>query len=57
MSAVRKILGTYILRDKKVGRLYLNHKWYIEDVFHMFNMLTARAISIPLGANFKDIEI
>lgn len=49
----KKIIGMEILMDRKAGRLYLTQKKYIEKVLHMFNMLSAKAISTPLVAHIK----
>ena len=42
------MLGMEILRDKKVSKLYLRQKGYIEKVFHRFNMQNAKPVSTLL---------
>ena len=53
LGATKKILGMKILRDKKAGKLYLSQKWYIEKVFHRFNMQNAKPVSTPLTTRFE----
>ena len=38
VGATKKILRMEILRDRKVGKLYLSQKRYIEKVLYEFNM-------------------
>ena len=38
VGATKKILRMEILRDRKVGKLYLSQKRYIEKVLYKFNM-------------------
>ena len=53
LGATKKILGMEILRDRKVGKLYLSQKGYIEKILHRFNMQNVKPISTPLVAHFK----
>ena len=38
LGSAKKILGMEILRDGKVGKLYLSQKGYIEKFLYRFNM-------------------
>ncbi|KAG8477010.1 hypothetical protein CXB51_030151 [Gossypium anomalum] len=49
----KKILGMEILRDRKVSKLYLSQKGYIEKVLCRFNMQSAKPVSTPLAAHFR----
>lgn len=53
LGTVRKILSMEILRDMKAGILYLSKKKYIENVFHRFSILNAKAINTHLTVHFK----
>ncbi|KAG8475483.1 hypothetical protein CXB51_032327 [Gossypium anomalum] len=50
---IKKILGMEILRDRKVSKLYLSQKGYIEKVLCRFNMQSAKPVSTPLAAHFR----
>ena len=52
LGATKKILGMEIMRNRKAGKLNLSQKWYIEKVFHRFNMQNAKPVSTPLVARF-----
>ncbi|KAG8500185.1 hypothetical protein CXB51_004397 [Gossypium anomalum] len=49
----KKILGMEILKDRKVSKLYLSQKGYIEKVLCRFNMQSAKPVSTPLAAHFR----
>ena len=53
VGATKKILRMEILRDRKVGKLYLSQKRYIGKVLYKFNMQNVKPISTPLAAHFK----
>ena len=53
LGATKKILGMEILRDRKVGKLYLSRKGYIEKILHRFNMQNVKPVSTSLVAHFK----
>ena len=53
LGSTKKILGMEILRDRKIGKLYLSQKRYIEKVLYRFNMQNAKPISILLAAHFR----
>ena len=52
LGTTKKILGMEIMRNRKAGKLNLSQKWYIEKVFHRFNMQNAKPVSTPLVARF-----
>ncbi|KAG8477230.1 hypothetical protein CXB51_031112 [Gossypium anomalum] len=53
LGPAKKILGMEILRDRKVSKLYLSQKGYIEKVLCRFSMQSAKPISTPLAAHFR----
>jgi hypothetical protein len=53
LGAVKKILGIEIHMDRKVGKLYLPQKKYIEKVLERFGMHNSKPMSTPLGAHFR----
>ena len=53
LRVATKILGMEILRDGQAVMLYLSQKWYIEKVFHRFNMQNAKLVNTPLAAHFR----
>lgn len=53
MGVTKKILGIEIYKDKKMGRLYLSQKKYIERVLHRFGKEKSKPMGIPLAAHFK----
>ncbi|KAG8503021.1 hypothetical protein CXB51_000861 [Gossypium anomalum] len=53
LGPAKKILGMEILRDRKVSKLYLSQKGYIEKVLCKFNMQSAKPVSTPLAAHFR----
>ncbi|KAG8496044.1 hypothetical protein CXB51_009475 [Gossypium anomalum] len=53
LGPAKKILGIEILRDRKVSKLYLSQKGYIEKVLCRFNMQSAKPVSTPLAAHFR----
>ncbi|KAG8489147.1 hypothetical protein CXB51_017180 [Gossypium anomalum] len=53
LGPAKKILGMEILRDRKVSKLYLSQKGYIEKVLCRFNMQSAKPVSTPLAAHFR----
>ncbi|KAL6321549.1 hypothetical protein AAG906_021744 [Vitis piasezkii] len=53
LGAMKKILGMEIHRDRKVWKLYLSWKKYIEKVLERFGMQGSKLVSTPLAAHFK----
>ncbi|KAG8503271.1 hypothetical protein CXB51_001260 [Gossypium anomalum] len=53
LGPAKKILGMEILRDRKISKLYLSQKGYIEKVLCRFNMQSAKPVSTPLAAHFR----
>ncbi|KAG8502523.1 hypothetical protein CXB51_001167 [Gossypium anomalum] len=53
LGPAKKILAMEILRDRKVSKLYLSKKGYIEKVLCRFNMQSAKPVSTPLTAHFR----
>ncbi|KAG8471931.1 hypothetical protein CXB51_036977 [Gossypium anomalum] len=53
LGPAKKILGVEILRDRKISKLYLSQKGYIEKVLCRFNMQSAKPVSTPLAAHFR----
>ncbi|KAG8489157.1 hypothetical protein CXB51_017144 [Gossypium anomalum] len=53
LGPAKKILGMEILRDRKINKLYLSQKGYIEKVLCRFNMQSAKPVSTPLAAHFR----
>ncbi|KAG8485910.1 hypothetical protein CXB51_020233 [Gossypium anomalum] len=53
LGPAKKILGMEILRDRKISKLYLSQKGYIEKVLCRFNMQSAKPVSTPLAAYFR----
>ncbi|KAG8483625.1 hypothetical protein CXB51_023496 [Gossypium anomalum] len=53
LGPAKKILGMEILRDRKVSKLYLSQKGYIEKVLCRFNMQSVKPVSTPLAAHFR----
>ncbi|KAL6325986.1 hypothetical protein AAG906_038478 [Vitis piasezkii] len=53
LGVVNKMLGMKIHRDRKIGKLYLSQKKYIEKVLERFGMQGSKLVSTPLVAHFK----
>lgn len=53
LGIAKKILGIEIHRDRKMGKLWLSQKKYIEKVLQRFGMLKAKPVATPLAAHFK----
>ncbi|KAG8503607.1 hypothetical protein CXB51_001802 [Gossypium anomalum] len=53
LGPAKKILGMESFRDRKVSKLYLSQKGYIEKVLCRFNMQSAKPVSTPLAAHFR----
>ena len=53
LGSAKRILGMEILRDRKVGKLWLSQERYIERMLEMFNMKNSKPVSIPLAGHFK----
>ena len=53
LGHARKILGMDILRDMKSSSLVLSPKDYLKKVLKTFEMEECRAVSTPLGSQFK----
>ncbi|RVW75611.1 Retrovirus-related Pol polyprotein from transposon TNT 1-94 [Vitis vinifera] len=53
LGAVKKILGMETHKDRKVWKLYLSWKKYIEKVLERFGMQGSKLVSTPLAAHFK----
>lgn len=53
LGHARKILGMEILRDRSSSSLVLSQKDYIKKVLKTFGMEECRAVSTPLGSQFK----
>ncbi|KAG8488863.1 hypothetical protein CXB51_016741 [Gossypium anomalum] len=53
LGPAKKILGMEILRDRKISKLYLSQKGYIEKLLCRFSMRSAKPVSTPLAAHFR----
>ncbi|KAG8479138.1 hypothetical protein CXB51_029778 [Gossypium anomalum] len=53
LGPAKKILVMEILRDRKVSKLYLSQKGYIEKVLCRFNIQSDKPISTHLAAHFR----
>ncbi|KAJ8640321.1 hypothetical protein MRB53_017015 [Persea americana] len=53
LGAAKKILGMEIQRDRKVGKLSLSQKGYLEKVMEHFGMQSSKPMNTPLAAHFK----
>lgn len=53
LGTAKKILGIEIHRDRRMGKLWLSQKKYIEKVLQRFGMLEAKPVATPLAAHFK----
>lgn len=53
LGAAKKILDMDIQRDRKVGKLFLTQKSYVERVLEHFGMKDAKLVSTQLVAHFK----
>ena len=53
LGPAKRILGMEIIRDRKIGRLCLSQKSYVEKVLERFGMHNAKAVSTPFAAHFK----
>ena len=50
----RKVLGMEITRDRRVGRVSLTQKGYLQKVLQRFNIgKDAKSVSTPLSPHFK----
>lgn len=49
LGQAKRILGMDILRDLKVGKLFLYQGHYSERVLSGFNMNECKPLAIPLG--------
>ena len=53
LGAANQILGIRILRDRKVGKLWLSQENYIEKVLQRFHMEMAKPVSTPLASHMR----
>ncbi|KAG8473113.1 hypothetical protein CXB51_035076 [Gossypium anomalum] len=53
LGPAKEILGIEILRDRKISKLYLSQKGYIEKVLCRFNIQSAKPVSTPLATHFR----
>ena len=53
LGAAKKILRMEIRRDRKVGKLSLSQKGYLEKVLERFGMQSSKPVNTPLAAYFK----
>ena len=53
LGAARRILGMDIYRDRSKGTLVLSQNDYLSKVLKTFGMMDCRAVSTPLGSQFK----
>lgn len=53
LGTARRILGMDIIRDKAQGTLLLSQNEYLDKVLKTFGMGDCRAVSTPLGSQFK----
>ena len=53
LSVIKKILGLEIHRDRKVIRIYLSQRKYLEKVFDKFNISDCKSVSISVAPHFK----
>ena len=53
LGSAKRILGMEILRDRKVGKLWLSQERYIEQMLERFNMKNSNPVSTPLASHFK----
>ena len=54
LGEARKVLGMKITRDRRVGRVSLTQKGYLQKVLQRFNIgKDAKSVSTPLAPHFK----
>lgn len=53
LGAANRILGMDIVRDRNKGILKLSQGRYLEQVLRTFNMSESKAVTTPLGCQFK----
>ncbi|CAM8885204.1 unnamed protein product [Rhodiola kirilowii] len=53
LGAAKKILGMQIMRDRKLGTLFLCQTNYLKKVVERFDMENAKPVSIPVAGHFK----
>ncbi|KAI3718291.1 hypothetical protein L6452_19155 [Arctium lappa] len=53
LGAANRILGMEIIRDKKVRKLYLSQKGYVQKVLRRLNMSKAKSVNTPFTPHFK----
>ncbi|KAA0046197.1 retrovirus-related Pol polyprotein from transposon TNT 1-94 [Cucumis melo var. makuwa] len=53
LGSSKRILGMEITRERRRRELFLSHKQYTKKVLAKFNMSNAKAISTPMGQQFK----
>ena len=53
LGSAKCILGMEILRDRKVGKLWLSQERYIERMLERFNMKNSKPFFTPLAGHFK----
>ncbi|KAG8491299.1 hypothetical protein CXB51_014566 [Gossypium anomalum] len=53
LGSTRKILGMEFIRGRKLSKLYLSQRGYIEKVLCRFNMQSAKLVKTPLTAHFR----
>src|ERR1044072_920599 len=53
LGPAKKILGMDIIWDRKVGRLCLSQKNYIDKVLERFRMQNAKGVNTPFEVHFK----
>ena len=53
LGSSKRILGMEITRERRRRESFLSHKQYTKKVLAKFNMANAKAISTPMGQQFK----
>ncbi|KAK3023893.1 hypothetical protein RJ639_044515 [Escallonia herrerae] len=53
LGSAKKIFGMEIHRDRRMGKLCVTQRSYVEKVLERFSMPNAKPVSIPLGAHFQ----
>ena len=53
LGAATRILGMDIVRDRRTGSLKLSQGKYLEQVLSTFNMTDCKAVTTPMGSQFR----
>jgi len=53
LGVAKKILGMEITRDRRLGKLTLSQRSYVEKVLKRFNMIGVKPVSVPYASHFR----